>query len=263
MTATKTASANKGFPWLVILVALPALGVLLALGTWQVQRLAWKEGLLANIDARLSAAPTPIAELLVDLDEGRISQSELDYLPVSASGRFRHEGEQHFFATHRGATGYYIYTPLELTEPSGLFLLINRGFVPFDLKEAETRPQTLSAGEVTITGLARQRLEEKPSWAVPENDPVGNIYYWKDIEQMAVQANLSGQIVPFFVDEGSPRAPGTMGEWPVSGVTLINLPNNHLQYAITWYGLALTLVGVVAFFVAGRLRGSDNTSNPD
>lgn len=261
MNVTNNVSRTKNFPWLVIVVALPALGVLLALGTWQVQRLAWKEGLLASIEARLAAAPVPVATLLSELSEGLTSQAALDYLPVSATGTFQHEGEQHFFATHKGATGYYVYTPLELKDASGIVLLVNRGFVPFDLKEQADRPETLVAGEVQIVGLARQRLDQKPSWAVPENDPAANIYYWKDIDQMAIQAGIAEQVVPFFVDEGSPRSPGKMGEWPVSGVTLINLPNNHLQYAITWYGLALTLVGVVAFFVVGRLRDNENMSD--
>ncbi|MEO1748913.1 MAG: SURF1 family cytochrome oxidase biogenesis protein, partial [Pseudomonadota bacterium] len=168
------------------------------------------------------------------------------------------DGEQHFFATHKGISGYYLYTPLALEEPERTIVLVNRGFVPFDLKEPVDRPETLNEGQVTITGLARQRLNEKPSWAVPDNDIEANIYYWKDIDAMAAQASLTDTVTPFFIDEGSPRSPGNLGDWPVSGVTLINLPNNHLQYAVTWYGLALTLIGVVAFFIRARLRGSTN-----
>ncbi len=247
---------TKRFPWLVIVAALPALAVLIALGTWQVQRLAWKEGLLANIEARLSAEPVAIDELISDVSNGAILQAELDYLPVSATGTFLHDGEQHFFATHKGISGYYLYTPFALVEPQGTTVFVNRGFVPFDLKDPTDRPQTLNEGQVVITGLARQRLNEKPSWAVPENDLEANIYYWKDLDAMGTQVGLIDTIAPFFIDEGSPRSPGNLGDWPVSGVTLINLPNNHLQYAVTWYGLALTLIGVVAFFIRGRLRGA-------
>ena len=218
--------------------------------------MAWKEGLLANIEARLSATPVAIDALIPDVASGATVQAELDYLPVLAAGTFLHDGEQHFFATHTGISGYYLYTPFMLTKPQGTIVFVNRGFVPFDLKDAKDRPETLNESQVTITGLARQRLDEKPSWAVPENDLEANIYYWKDLDAMAAQASLTGAVAPFFIDVGAPRSPGNLGDWPVSGVTLINLPNNHLQYAVTWYGLALTLIGVVAFFIAGRLRGS-------
>ncbi|MEN0000894.1 MAG: SURF1 family protein [Pseudomonadota bacterium] len=262
MVSLETKSPKKSVPWLVIIAALPALAVLLWLGTWQMQRLAWKEGLLANINTRLAAEPVALPALLDQLDASEITQAQLDYLPVAAAGRLNHEAEQHFFATHQGISGYYVYTPLILAEPEGQIVFVNRGFVPFDLKEPATRPETIAVEEVQIEGLARQRLDEKPSWVVPDNDAAGNIYYWKDIALMAERAGYDeAQVVPFFIDQGSPLLPGTLGQWPVSGVTLVNLPNNHLQYAITWYGLALTLVGVVGFFVAGRLRGGEKRDN--
>lgn len=253
-----TTETKRSFPWLMIVLAIPALAILVSLGTWQVQRLAWKEDLLAKIDAQLDAAPIDVMTLAAQLSDGALTQSGIDYLPAQATGSFNHEGEQHFFATHKGASGYYIYTPLELTAPEGTVLLVNRGFVPFDLKEAGSRPSTLIGGIQSIRGLARQRLDEKPSFIVPDNDPDANIYYWKDLPAMAAQAGYGDEttVLPFFVDAGFPDRPGQMGRWPVDGVTMINLPNNHLQYAITWYGLAATLVVIVIVFVRRRVRES-------
>ncbi|MGB7432571.1 MAG: SURF1 family cytochrome oxidase biogenesis protein, partial [Ahrensia sp.] len=221
-------------PWIVIAAAVPVLAVLLTLGTWQVNRLAWKEDLLAKIDAQLDAAPIDVMTLSVQLDDGALDQQAIDYLPAQATGNFNHAGEQHFFATYKGISGYFIYTPLELIEPQGTVLFVNRGFVPFDLKEAETRKPTLVPGIANIRGLARQRLDAKPSVIVPENDLAKNIYYWKDLAAMAAQAGYQADatVLPFFLDAGFPDRPGTLGQWPVDGVTRIDLPNNHLQYAI-------------------------------
>ena len=99
-------------------------------------------------------------------------------------------------------------------------------------------------GGVRISGLARNGLEEKPSFIVPDNDISKNIFYWKDIETMARTAGLpdTARVLPFYVDADDAPNPGGL---PVGGVTRIDLPNSHLQYAITWYGLALALCGVL------------------
>ncbi len=216
-------------------LVLLSLAILVALGTWQVNRLQWKEALIARIDARMQAAPVSLGEAEKTFAE----TGDVDYMPVTLSGRFEHGGEQHFFATHQGASGYYLYTPLRLADGRAVF--VNRGFVPYDRKDAATRPEGQVAGEVTITGMARNPLPEKPS-SVYENDPVKNIYYWKDREAMAKAVGLDpALLLPFFLDAGDAPNPGG---WPVGGVTLVSLPNNHLQYAVTWYGLALALAGV-------------------
>mgnify|MGYP001296004918 CR=1 FL=1 len=231
---------------LVVAVGAVALVVLLALGTWQVQRLAWKEGLIATIDARI-ASP---AHSLEDIQARLVTTGDVEYWPVTAQGRFRHEGERHFFATHNGQSGYYVYTPLEL-DP-GRYVLVNRGFVPFERKDPATRPEGQVEGQVTVTGLARGRLDGKPSFIVPDNDPQKNIFYWKDFSAMAATAGVGRpqDYLPFFVDAGDAPNPGGL---PVGGVTIVDLPNNHLQYAITWYGLALALLGVLgAWLWRGR-----------
>ena len=220
---------------LMSVLTLCCLAILIALGTWQVRRLGEKEALLATIDQRIHASPRPL-ETWFKTEPGT------DYWPVIVTGHFRHESERHFFATHEGRSGYYIYTPLE-TAPNA-FVFINRGFVPFDRKEAATRPDGQVSGLVTIEGLARATLDRKPSWAVPENAPEKNIFYWKDINAMQQSAGLptAAIVLPLFIDAAKSATPAT--GLPMGGVTLIDLPNNHLQYAVTWYGLAAALAAI-------------------
>ena len=104
-----------------------------------------------------------------------------------------------------------------------------------------------------IEGLFRNRLEGKPSSLVHDNDPAANIYYWKDWQAMREAAGLGDEVLPFFVDARRDDHPDRL---PVAGVTLIDLPNNHLQYAITWFGLAFALLGVGSYFLYARRERS-------
>lgn len=225
--------------WFAAPLVLLALAILLGLGTWQVKRLYWKEALMADIEERLSASPVPLA----DIEAMAKSGGDIEYRKVRLSGTFDHARERHFFATHQSRTGYYIYTPLTLAD--GRILFVNRGFVPFEMKEQAKRAEGQVTGEVVITGLARAPLVAKPSSLLPDNDIAKNIFYWKDLAVMASSVDIpSNRLVTLFVDADNAQNPGG---WPQGGVTLIDLPNNHLQYAITWYGLALALVIVVGF----------------
>lgn len=235
-----SARSSRGV-MLMTAVALAALATLISLGTWQVDRLAWKEGLIHDIETRTQAAPIAFAEWLT-------AKAGEDYWPVTVSGVFRHDGERHFFATHSGQSGYFVYTPLEIAP--GTFVFVNRGFVPFDRKNPETRTEGQITGPVIIIGLARSVLANKPSWLVPDNDPAKNQFYWKDIAAMSVSAGLpeSAKVERAFIDASASVTP--LSGLPRGGVTLIELPNNHLQYAVTWYGLAATLAviwSVLAF----------------
>ncbi|WP_315919298.1 SURF1 family protein [Mesorhizobium sp. SP-1A] len=222
--------------------------ILVALGTWQVQRLHWKEALLQTIDTRMHSAPRPLAEI-----ERKFAETgDVDYMPVTVTGTFLHSGERHFFATWQGASGFNVYTPLKLED--GRYVLVNRGFVPYDLKDRARRPQGEVQGAVTVTGLARNPLPGKPSMMLPDNDPAKNIFFWKDRDAMAATAGLpaGAVLVPIFVDADKTPNPGGL---PIGGVTIVDLPNNHLQYAITWYGLAVALAGVLVLWLARQSKG--------
>lgn len=218
-----------------------ALAILLSLGTWQLYRLQWKEALVAEIAARQKAAPAKLADVERMVADG----TDIDYLPATVSGTFDHAKEQYFFATDDGKVGYHVYTPLALED--GRTVFVNRGFVPEALKAPSSRAEGQVDGPVTVVGLARAQLLSKPSWVVPENEPQKKLYFWKDLDAMAKDAAIpADRLVPFFIDAGSTSNPGG---WPKGGVTQLDLPNNHLSYALTWYGLAaaLVVVSVLAF----------------
>jgi surfeit locus 1 family protein len=215
--------------------------ILATLGTWQLQRLYWKESLIADIGERKDQAPVSLA----DLERRWLRTSDVDYFPVSVEGRYQHELEQYYYTTHEGRVGWNVYTPLELDD--GRVLFVNRGFVPDAMRDPATRLQGQVAGQQSITGLARNPLYEKPNSFMPDNEPLSQTYFWRSLDQMAVSAGLEGdRLVPYFVDAGNADLPGG---FPQGGTTYISFPNNHLQYAITWYGLALALLGVGAYYL--------------
>lgn len=229
--------------WGLHLSVITGLAVLLSLGTWQVKRLAWKESLLASIETRMASPPSPLSEI-----EDRFQKTgDVDYYPVTLSGALVPGAEQYFLSTYDGQSGWNIYTPLTLGD--GRFVMLNRGFVPYDRRDPATRPAPAS-GEAQYTGLARNPLIGKPSSVTPDNDADGSTWYWKDLQGMAAAAGIDREkLLPFFVDDWSETAPGTL---PINRTTLVLLPNNHLQYAVTWYGLAAALLGVWAVFTFRR-----------
>jgi surfeit locus 1 family protein len=232
---------------LAVAASLAALAVLLALGTWQVQRLQWKEALIATIDSRIHSAPVPLDDALA----AGAPLADLEYTPVTLEGTFVHAAERHFFATWKGASGFFVYTPLLRADGGHVF--VNRGFVPYDRKDPATRPESLVEGQVAVTGLLRAPLTEKPSAILPDNDPAGNMFYWKDLEAMEASSGLPADaaVMGVFVDaDATPNA----GWLPIGGVTIVDLPNNHLQYAVTWYGLAAALAAVLGAWLWRNLR---------
>jgi len=232
----------KGLLWPAVMTLL-GVAILIALGNWQMRRLAWKEGLIAAIVERTHAEP-------VSLAEAERRGGDVEYLRVKASGTFLNAKELHFYAfDEQAGPGWHIMTPLQLSDASLVF--VNRGFVPDELKDAAKRKEGQLTGEVEIIGLAR-----KPEIAgafTPANDAGKNIWYWRDLPAMAAAAlgPDSPRVVPFVVDaELEPRSAG----WPRGGVTRLELPNHHLEYALTWYGLAAALIGVFAAFAGTRWR---------
>lgn len=225
------------------------LAFLVSLGTWQMKRLAWKEALIATVEENLKLPPLSTNEMSTLLGEG----GAIEYRPVTARGIFHHDKEQYFFTTHKGKPGWHVYTPLERSDGSIVF--VNRGFVPVDLKDPAKRAAGQVGGEVEIIGLARMAPTEKPNSFVPNNDLAKNIYYWKSISQMMGQSGFKMEhpLVPFFVDANDSPNPGGL---PLGGITLISFPNSHLQYALTWYGLALTLLVVGGLFMFNRHKST-------
>jgi surfeit locus 1 family protein len=213
---------------------------LLGLGTWQVERLHWKEGLIAERQAALQAAPVALPS---SLEAARA----LQFHPVRAEGEFLNARELSLNAQSlRGDPGFHIVTPFLLAD--GSVLLVDRGFVPIDRQAPATRQAGEPQGRVTVTGLLRLPPSGK-GWFTPDNEPQRNSWFSIDLPAMAKAAGVT-RVLPFYVDADATPNPGG---WPQGGQTITALPNNHLQYAITWYALALALAVIYIRFARRRL----------
>ncbi|MGB8840593.1 MAG: SURF1 family protein [Aliidongia sp.] len=229
------------------LFTIPAVLFMLGLGTWQVQRLAWKTAL---IDARSAALAAPA----MPLPETPDAAESLDFHHVAVTGIFDHAKELYIGAFDaRGIEGFQIVTPMTL--PTGQTLLVNRGFVPGIRKNPATRPDGQVTGPTEIQGILR--LPNPPKgWLVPQNRPGDNFWFFVDVPAMAATEGLE-QVLPFYVEAGPAPNPGG---FPIGGQTRIALPNDHLQYAITWYLFALTLT--VIYFIYHYRKPEPTESAP-
>jgi surfeit locus 1 family protein len=232
------------------IATLISLAVLIGLGVWQLQRLEWKEGVIARIEARTERKPVPLSRALELSNEF----GDLSYLPVRAEGRFHHAREQYYYAISLdGDPGWHVITPLETV--NGHVVLVDRGFVPDRLRDPETRPEGQVEEVVTVTGLIR--TPEEPGVLIPENDPKTNQWFSRDLAAMA-RSMFPGdtvQVASFFIEADDTEV---SGGWPKGGQTRLELPNSHLQYAVTWFGLALCLVGVYAVYVWNAYREKES-----
>lgn len=221
------------------LFTIPAIITLLGLGTWQVQRMSWKNDVIARIEQRLSAAPVPLPAGLDDVDAW-------EYRKVSVSGRFLHDREQYLLANEkRGVSGYHVVTPLERADGGGT-VLVNRGWVPPERKAAATRAEGQTGGLVTVTGVVRKPWHQ--GWFVPDNNVEKNIWFFGDAAAMARAMNVAAPA--YFIDADASANPGGL---PKGGQTRVDIPNNHWQYAITWYAFSIVLL--VIYFVWHRKQG--------
>lgn len=230
------------------LATLAALAVLVSLGMWQLERRAWKEGLIARIEARAHGEPGAIVP---EAQWPGWSAAADEFRRVRVTGAFLHDREvllHGLMAVQRGAPaqGYYVFTPLRL--PDGAIVFVNRGFIPTEMKDPKLRPAAEVQGEATVTGLVR--APETRGAFVPADDPARENWFVRDPAAMARARGLD-RVAPFYVEADAAPNPGG---WPKGGQTNLTLPNNHLQYALTWFGLALTLIGVFGTWAWGRVR---------
>jgi surfeit locus 1 family protein len=231
-------------------VTLVALAILLSLGIWQLERKAWKESLIAQIEARAYGEPSEIVPE-AQWPEWRAVDDE--FRRVHVTGTFLNDKQvavHGLLSAQRGSPvqGFYIFTPLRLAR--GATVMVNRGFVPSELRDPVQRTETPPTAEVTVTGLVR--APDATGWFMPDNGPERDEWFTRDIAAMADARNLE-RVAPFWIDaETIPNAAG----WPRPGQTRLAVPNNHLGYALTWFGISLTLVGVFGAWAWGRIRAS-------
>lgn len=213
------------------LFTVPAVLMMLGLGFWQLDRLAWKSALIDSFESRVSQPPVPPPATIEDIDEWRFRH-------VRATGRFLHDREIHLTGRpFEGNSGFHVLTPLVIE--GGPTVLVNRGWVPMDRRRPESRPETLPAGEVTVDGIIQQA--GRKGYFVPENEPGREIWFTVQIDEMAAHLGV-GPLADYYIDALRPhRRPS---ELPVGAVAEINVRNEHLQYAATWFLLAATLIVV-------------------
>lgn len=223
------------------IVTLAAFGVLIALGSWQLERRTWKNDLIARFESALVKAPVdyqppkaPEFERVKIKGEFLNAQTSKMLIPTPESAR----------AKTADGFGYLLFTPLKFQ--NGI-VFVNRGFVPQSLADEVLQGKD---GEVQLTGIVRE--PQKPGWFTPAANPAQHLYFAADIPSMAAAASFEhGQVI---VGEYIEAEQGTNGGvWPLGRdprQLLAAIPNNHLQYALTWFGLAAALVGVFAFYIA-------------
>ncbi len=228
--------------------------VLVGLGTWQLDRLSWKLDLIAGVEQRVHAAPTAPPSLAA---WGEFSAEADQYRHVTVSGTFLDDRETPVQAVTALGGGFWILSPFRTD--AGYTVLVNRGFVPPERRDPSSRRAGDIAGRTTVTGLLR--LSEPGGAFLRSNDPRGDRWYSRDVAAIAAARGL-GPVAPYFIDADATPNPGG---GPVGGLTVIAFPNNHLVYALTWYGLAAMLAGAAIWVVRDerRSRGTgQNLSDP-
>jgi surfeit locus 1 family protein len=225
--------------------------VFLALGTWQVQRLFWKLDLIARVDARIhaTAVPAPLPD-----QWPLISQATDEYRRVTVRGSFLHDKEALVQAVTERGPGFWVVTPL-VTADRGT-VLVNRGFVPMDRRDAAARQAGEIPGETEVTGLLR--LPEPGGGFLRANDPGADRWYSRDVAAIAAAKGLQ-TVAPYFIDADATENPGGL---PIGGLTVVSFRNSHLVYAFTWYTLAAMSVGAIVYLLRQRRQQAEDTSRP-
>jgi surfeit locus 1 family protein len=231
-----------------IVFTLAAVAVLVALGTWQVERKTWKERLIAALEEKLSEAPVALPpperwlQFSAEHDEFRRVKFSAEFLDQEAliytSGSA--------IRPDVSGPGYWVLSPARLAD--GSRVIVNRGFVPEGKQDPGTRREGQPHGVTEIVGA--MRWPETRGLFTPNDTPAKNLWFARDPAAIAV-AKGWGDVAPFYIDQEAPSAPGGL---PKVGPLKPSLPNNHLQYAVTWYGLALVVLISGIVFVRARRR---------
>ncbi|MGP0092542.1 MAG: SURF1 family protein [Xanthobacteraceae bacterium] len=231
------------------LVTLIAVAVLLGLGTWQLERKRWKEALIDTLDRRVAAAPVELPPRAI---WPRLDPARDEFRHVAFRALFAPDQEAlvytsgSAFRTDVSGPGYWVFAPASL--PDGAVVVVNRGFVPQGGPQRPGKAQSEPAGSLDIVGVLR--WPEARGAFTPADEPDKNLWFVRDPAVIAA-AKGWGAVAPFLVEQEAPVPPSG---WPRPGPLTVQLRNEHLQYALTWYGLALALVAVFAVWARGARR---------
>jgi surfeit locus 1 family protein len=225
----------------------------IALGTWQLERRAWKLDLIARVTQRVHAAAV---DAPARPDWPRVAAATDEYRRVRVNGTYLHDRETLVAASTELGAGYWVLTPLRCTD--GSIVLVNRGFVPPEQRDRAVRSAAAPSGAVAVTGLLR--ISEPGGTLLRHNDPAADRWYSRDTAAIARTRGLDG-VAPYFIDAEAPVPgdPAAVPGAPVAGLTVIAFRNSHLEYALTWYALAiLVVVGMAALLRAERAERGDS-----
>lgn len=265
MTVPDPAARRPHVRWRVAVLTLVAIGLFagfLALGMWQIQRRAWKLDLIERVSQRITA---PAVAIPPPAQWPTMQAADYEYRHVKLQGQWLPEKTVLTQAATVLGQGFWLLTPLQ--QPDGTVVLVNRGFIPESQRKAWLPPRTaeIAAAEpVSVDGLLRK--PEPVGGFLRHNDAAAQKWYSRDVAAIAVAQQLPAA-APFFVDAGLPETTAEAnpearridhGVWPRQGLTVVHFSNNHLAYAMTWFGLALMVAGA-ALLVAGyerRLRAA-------
>jgi len=250
----RSSSSRTARVVLAVLAAVAFAGFF-ALGTWQVERRAWKLDLIARVDQRVHAPATAAPG---QAEWPTISAADDEYRHLRVTGTFLHDKETLVQASTRLGAGFWVLTPLKAAD--GTVVLVNRGFVPPEARERAARTAPEPQGETTVAGLLR--LSEPQGGFLRKNDPAADRWFSRDVQAIAAARGL-GNVAPYFIDaeaapilsaqsaqSAQPTQPAATADtpaWPAGGLTVIAFPNSHAVYAFTWYGLALMVLGAAWF----------------
>jgi surfeit locus 1 family protein len=239
------------------LMSLPIFVFAMGLGVWQMERREWKRDILDRIAVNQAAAPIALDELLTGDPLRR------EYGRVRLSGTFLHDKEFYLGARSRkNDVGLQVVTPVRTDD--GRIVLFDRGWVPLARKEPAQRAEGQVADRVELTGIVR-RTQIQRQFA-PDNVPDKNVWFHVDVPLMRSMAGGRPDPVldTFFLEADATPNPGGL---PIGGQTRLDIPNDHLQYALTWFGIALAMAGVYLAYhwengrltVNGRTKSTDTT----
>lgn len=226
MSKARTASPRARLFWAAGISL--ACAVFLALGTWQLFRMQWKQELIARVNQRAHAAPVAVPS---PADWPSLTADNAEYRHVQVAGTLLLDRSTLVQASTQLGPGFWVMTPLQTA--SGNIILVNRGYIAD--RKADTGSGTALAD---ITGLLR--MSQADGDLLRKNDPAGQRWYSRDVQAIAAARGL-GQVAPFFIDADASPAP--QAGQPVGGLTVIAFRDNHLVYALTWYALALMIIG--------------------
>ncbi len=244
--------------------------VLVSLGVWQWKRMAWKEGILAQIEQNGQAEPIGLSAVIEKVKGAIGGLNKAEYSHVRLTGEYDHSRQLYFFGQQKGRVGWFLYTPLEYK--TGFFVFVNRGFFPGNRPEASAKGLPLPNGKVEVVGLLRMGLEKKPSRFTPKNNTEKKEYFWRSLRDMtlgsfggkAVLSSINSSsihsregstgyqvVLPFSIDlERKDHA----GKWPMAGTTILKPANSHFTYMMTWFSFAITLLIITGLYLAGQGR---------